>query len=65
MMSYRTANVRMKVVDAEKAVRNADVACFATGDLGWVDPATGVLHVTGRADQQLKIGGALFMPRVP
>jgi acyl-CoA synthetase (AMP-forming)/AMP-acid ligase II len=55
----------MKVVDAEKAVRNADVACFATGDLGWVDPATGVLHVTGRADQQLKIGGALFMPRVP
>ena len=41
-----------------EALPTADVPCFATGDLGWVDRAVGVLHVTGRADLQVKIGGA-------
>ena len=35
-----------------------DIACFATGDLGWIDLAAGVLHVVGRSGMQVKISGA-------
>ena len=34
------------------------VSCFRTGDLGWIDPLTGLLHIKGRTDLQVKIKGA-------
>ena len=44
------------------ACLSTEVACFATGDLGWIDPAAGLLHVVGRSDQQVKLRGALRAP---